>query len=210
MITLRFGTSTNGLSGAHHPPTRPPLANAEPEQTHLVCCGWRAFRSVSGSHWAKPALFLERYITRSPLLPKRGSRVFYWVKSELQLLRSSRRRRSQEKRWLPAAAAKLRSLNRHCCHFITLRGRLFSWRLEARMIKGKSAKKDPHWFSISAVRKAQSGAIRFGGGCKLRGIVKDLINFCGLWNKSARLLLFMAVQRSMRIVMSLPVTVETV
>lgn len=63
MITLRFGTSTNGLAGAYHPPTRPPLANDEPEPTHPVCCGWCVVRSVSGSHWAKSALFLERYIT---------------------------------------------------------------------------------------------------------------------------------------------------
>lgn len=72
MITLRFGTSTNGLAGAYHPPTRPPLANAEPESTHPVCCGWRAVRSVSGSHWAKSALFLEHYINRSPLSPRRS------------------------------------------------------------------------------------------------------------------------------------------
>lgn len=75
MITLRFGTSTNGLAGAYHPPTRPPLANAEPESTHPVCCGWRAVRSVSGSHWAKSALFLEHYINRSPLSPPRSRSV---------------------------------------------------------------------------------------------------------------------------------------
>lgn len=111
MITLRFGTSTNGLSGAHLPPTRPPLANAEPAPIHCVCCGWCAVRSFSGSHWATAALFLEHYITQAPLVTKRGIRIFYWFKCGAQLVRRGGRR--------SADCDCLRTETFHCFYSIT-------------------------------------------------------------------------------------------
>lgn len=63
VITLRFGVSTNEVAGAHRPPTKPPPPNWAPELTHPVRCGWLAASLGSGAHWARRALFLERYIT---------------------------------------------------------------------------------------------------------------------------------------------------
>lgn len=62
VITLRFGVSTNEMAGAHHPPTKPPLTNWAPGLTHPARCGWLAASLGSGTHWARRALFLERYI----------------------------------------------------------------------------------------------------------------------------------------------------
>lgn len=62
VITLRFGVSTNEMAGAHHPPTKPTPTNWAPGLTHPARCGWLAASLGSGTHWARRALFLERYI----------------------------------------------------------------------------------------------------------------------------------------------------
>lgn len=73
VITLRYGTSTNGLAGTLQRPTRPLPTNNEREQSHPVCRDWCRARSLSGSHWTKSALFLEPYISETLVLPQRGS-----------------------------------------------------------------------------------------------------------------------------------------
>lgn len=106
VITLRFGVPTNEMTGAHRPPTKPPPANWAPELTHPARCGWLAACLGAGSHWARRALFLERYITAWQL-----SRSLSHLHTRYEL--NEEVKSSLARREMRAEAASLCSLRHH-------------------------------------------------------------------------------------------------